>query len=336
MLAAGMLTPQASRGGTPSSNASLAPDPVSTLITSYNALEDGRWIEAWRGFHSTANRARQDLLAIRQRVSNSQPTGMRAALTMAHILARLELPREAIEVLDKQIAAQPASTLPFDLKAMVLAHSNRLTEAMGVLRAAPQGASGAAHNSLLQAYVLLRQGEWDESRRLLDANWPMLDSCFLAWNMRGFLGVVQGRHGEALKDFERALELNPDFAPARENLLFAGLMRTKGVFGLSATNLDVQAKGLFGASATFDLKSKYDQKTGFGISFDAQGSFDSGNLTSRSGLFARTDVTLEDARQGNRADLQSILGGNEHAAPEAVPVGPAIAPELTCPLLIWN
>ena len=220
---------------------------------------------------------------------------------------------------------------------MILIQNNRLEEALATLSNVSTNGIGSTHCRMLRAYLLIRQNQFAEARNQLDSDWPKMKSCFLAYNIRGFLGVIQGRHGDALNDFENALTLNADFSPANGNILFASLMRTKGVFGLSTTNLAFNAKGLFGASGSFDFKSAYDKSTGFRFSLDANGSFNNDLFKFRSGLFARSEANLEDAHQGDKADLQNILTGVESPSQETTR-GKALGtvPELTCPLIIWK
>jgi tetratricopeptide (TPR) repeat protein len=306
--------------------------PGVALTTAYNALEDGRWVEAWKEFQSVSNCSRVDFVGIYEQISALPHATLREQLVAADACARADHYAEALDLLDRLISTQPPNTLPYDLKAMVLLQSNKLEEAAVVLGRAPAGGFGNAHNLLLRAYVMIRQGRQFEAQSLFDHNWSSLDNCFLAWNMRGFLSTIQGKHGDGLRDFERAFELNPEFAPASENLLCTSVLRSS----LATTNLTAEAaKGLLGASGSFNLQAYYDQRNGFGMNLNANGNMQLSPWLSRAGLFARSDATREDARAGDTADLQTILAGDEPVRFESPGNEPSKLPSLSCPLLIW-
>ena len=311
---------------------SVPPDPK-VFIAAYNALEDGRWMEAWRGFQKVGSLRVGDLDLFLRSNRGARVSTPRRTLAVADSLARVGREDDALALLDSMIETRPASSLPYALKAMVLLKTNRLDEARATLVVAPD----TAHINLLRAYAELRRKNYTEARRLLETNWTQLESCFLACNTSGFLCVIEGRLGDALKDFERVLELNPDFTPARQNIEFTSLMRARQVFGHSQTDLAADAaKGLLGASGSFNLGAYYDKQHGFMMDFRAKVDLQTSQWLSRKGLFARSDATLEDLNEKGTPDLSAVFGARSDSPSNCVGYQTQADPQLTCPMLIWN
>lgn len=336
LLVGSMAVFRPTEAGDAQTVASASPGALISLVRAYNAAEDGRWNEAWDECQVVANCSNADLKKLCSPSVETAVSSPHQTLAVAYCLFRLGQSDKAVGLCDKLIAAGPASTLPYDLKALVLIQSNRATDAVAVLASATATAPGSIHHRLLQVYAVMRQERWAEARQMLDRDWPGIHSCFLAWNMRGFISVVQGQPGDGLKDFDQALKLNPRFEPARQNHLFASLARSKKAIGQGDTNLIVQdAKGLLGASGHFDLGMSYDPSHGLNMNLQATGQLDTSKWL-RGGIYASSASTLEDVHDGKSASLTEALNGNGGASAPPQATASTNAPVLSCPLLIWN
>ena len=100
---------------------------------------------------------------------------------------------------------------PPEAKARLLATADR-----AVLYGPEAAVTHAARGSAL----LIASWDWDGAARELEAaiEWNPKDS--LAYERRGLLNTLRGRFDEARRDYDRALELRPDFDDCRLSLAF--------------------------------------------------------------------------------------------------------------------
>jgi hypothetical protein len=315
---------------------SAADAQFSTLIRAYNELGDGRWVDAWQDFQHVQKWSTNELALLIQNSAGDQEASLDRSLAAADALARLGHREQALVRSDNIISNHVGAPLAYEFKAMVLLQGNRPDEAAGVLDWGVTVGAGSAHNRLLRAYVELRCNRFSAARGLLETNWPALSSSFIAYNTRGFLNVIDGKFEDGIKDFEKSLAMNPHFMPAQNNIRFASMARAGAIFGSNAANLGISdAKGLLGASGTFALSMNYNQQSGFGMGFQGVANLQTSQWLNRSGLFARSDTTLEDANDTGTVSVQSVLSGHADAPLDAsVDSGKTL--ELTCPLIIWK
>ena len=77
-------------------------------------------------------------------------------------------------------------------------------------------ASAAAHHQ--RGRELLSQEKFDEAIVELTAALEADSKMAQAWNARGFAQLRMKRYGAAIADFQRAIEVNPDYENAKRNL----------------------------------------------------------------------------------------------------------------------
>ena len=168
--------------------------------------------------HALSDAAPEEAIRAYRRANEIWGGSLDALNNIGVLLKRLGRLPEAIEVLREAVALDSDDLPSHNYLAVALRDSGQVDEALTALKAIVKRAPDDAETRLNLGITLLRA-------RRLDAALPHLQRAATLdprsprpHNQLGILHASQGRHGEAKKAFERALQIDAGYGPAQKNL----------------------------------------------------------------------------------------------------------------------
>lgn len=141
---------------------------------------------------------------------NLDPTNIRALHKKGISLRRTQRDEEAIKCYNRILEIDPKDVSTWNSKAYLYATIDRVDMALPLiaksLELEPDKNPNAFHT---KGFIFYKQGKYDEALRYYDKAITIKPDYADAWNSKGLSLFILGKHEEAIKCYDKAIEIDP-------------------------------------------------------------------------------------------------------------------------------